>query len=130
MSMSTQRAVLEAIRGMIDAQGSFAPVMMGTLPAEDGLSMAASAGREVETTLAQERTLRLDVVVSARHREQAAALDALCRIHEGLAIAALPSGAGWQVTGIRTGSAPALVGLEGSQWLYGSALEVTYAEWQ
>ena len=127
--MSQQRRVLEALHAIIDTLGAYAPVHMGAMPAADGIAMAVTAGREVTRTLAQERTITLDVTLNAKHSNQAAALDALCRIHEALAhLAALPSGEGWQVINIRTGSAPACLGREETQWLYGSALAVTYTD--
>lgn len=126
--MSIQAQVLDALRMLIDAQGSFATVAIGALPTENGLSMTVSTGRVSETTLAYGSTVALDVALNAKHEQQATALDALCAIHEALArMAGLPAGERWQMIAIRTSGAPGYLGREGGQWLYGSGLTVEYS---
>ena len=63
--MSAQMEALEALRGMIDALNNFAPVSVGALPANPGLSIALTAGREGEATLAllRNETLSLGAAV-------------------------------------------------------------------
>ena len=126
--MSAQAEALEALRGMIDALNNFAPVSVGELPANQGLSIALASGREGEATLALGRVLLLDVTLNARHANQRLALDTLCRIHETLARQAqLPGGVGWQMIAVKTGSSPGYLGRQNGQWLYGSALTVICA---
>lgn len=125
--MSIQAQVLDALRMLIDAQGCFATAAIGALPADNGISMAVTAGRVNETTLDGGGTVTLDVALNAKHEQQATAMDALCAIHEALARKTeLPVGDGWRMVTIRTGGAPGYLGREGGQWLYGSALAVEY----
>lgn len=125
--MSIQVQVLEALCAVIDAMGNYAPVSVGPLPADHSLSMAVTTGRSTNATLSGGATVTLDIVLNAKHENQATALDTLCAIHEALTGAnTLPGGEGWQVTAVRTGTAPGYLNREGGQWLYGSALSVEY----
>ncbi len=126
--MSIQAQVLAALREMIDALALFAPVQMGALPAEDGLSMAASAGRAQAVTLAGGSSVALDVALACKHTDQTVALDTLCLLCEALVKASpLPAGDGWQITAVRLNAAPAYVDRDGTRWLYGGALTVEYS---
>ena len=125
--MSMQAQVLEALRELIDAQGGCAPVTVGPMPPENGIAMFPAAGRVTQATLAGDAAVTLDVALNARYASQAAALEALCALHEALTrLHALPAGNGWRMTGIRTATLPAYADQEGGQWLYGSALTVEY----
>ena len=125
--MSKQAQVLDALRLLIDAQGSFAAVTIGALPTENGLWLAVSTGRVSETTLAYGNMVALDVALNAKHDQQSTALETLCALHEALtSVAGLPVGEGWQMIAIRTNGAPGYLGREGGQWLYGSGLTVEY----
>lgn len=126
--MSMQAQVLEALRNLIDARGGNAPVTVGPMPPENGISILPAAGRVTQTTLAGGETVTLEVALNARNASQAAALEALCALHEALArLDELPAGAGWQMTAIRSSALPAYVEQEEGQWLYGSALMVEYS---
>ena len=123
--MSIQAQVLDALQMLIAAHAF--GVAVGALPAENGFSMAVSAGRVLETTLANGCTLALDVALNAKYSNPQTGLDALCGIHEALtALDRLPMGNGWQMIAIRTGGAPGYLGREGGQWLYASTLTVEY----
>lgn len=125
--MGVQTQVLKALQALLESLLGM-PAHMGPLPAEAGLAMAASMGRESEPTLAGGRTVALDVTLTMKHPSQQAALDTLCRAHEALACAQpLPLGEGWQVVAVHTASAPGYLDRTGDQWLYGSALTVVYA---
>ena len=125
--MSIQKQVLDALRAMVETAAGGLPVNVGQLPTENCLSVTVSTGRVSKETLANGSNVTLDVVLSIRHAQQEAAMDTLCGIHETLTRAhALPSGDGWQMLSIRTGSAPGYLAYEGTQWQYGSALTVEY----
>ncbi len=125
--MGVQTQVLQALRAMLEGLLGL-PAHMGPLPAEAGLAMAASTGRESEPTLAGGRTVALDITLTMKHPNQQTALDTLCRAQEALVSAqALPLGAGWQVVAITVASAPGYLDRSGEQWLYGGALTAVYA---
>lgn len=126
--MSIQTRVLAALRDLINATEPFAPVAMGALPAGDGLCMAVSTGRNSALTLANSYTAVMDVALTCKHADRAAALDALCLIQEALTgLQALPSGENWQMISVRTDGAPGYLDRDGERWLYGGTLAVTYA---
>ncbi|MDD3212309.1 MAG: hypothetical protein PHY64_01475 [Eubacteriales bacterium] len=126
--MSIQSQILTALRGLIDDLGFFAPVSMGALPAEDGLSLSVSTGQADEETLSGGQTVSLDVAVACKHQNQNVAMDTLCTLQETLRRAtALPAGDGWQMIAVRINGAAGYLGRDEARWLYGGGLTVVYA---
>lgn len=124
--MSALLDAFKAVMGLVlDAQDVFPTVSVGSLPAEDSLCMALSAGGESDVALTLRGNLSVDIVVNDKHKDQAKAIDALADIHHALTgIQELPSGDGWQILSIATSSAPTFIEFDGDQWLYGSGLDV------
>ena len=125
--MSIQKQVFDALIALADGVGSYAAISIGTLPKDSGISAGISTGGAQSVTLAHGGQYTLDIVLNAKHTNQAAALDALCCIHEQLTrLHDLPSGQGWQMTAIRTNGAPSTAGRDGNQWLCVSGLTIEY----
>ena len=128
MSESVQMQVLEALRVYVDGLCAGYPLTIGALPERNALCMVVSTGRCVDTTLAQGMTVTLDVTLNMKHERQLTAMDVLCGIHEAFnALVVLPAGDCWQMIAVRTTGAPGYIDREDDgQWLYGSALAVSY----
>ena len=125
--MSIQKQVFDALATLVDGVGSYAAVDIGTLPRDSGICLGISTGGTQSVTLAHGGQHTLDIVLNAKHPNQAMALDALCCIHEQLTrLHDLPSGEGWQLTAIRTNGAPSTIGRDGNQWLCVSGLTIEY----
>lgn len=124
--MSAMLDAFKSLMGLVlDAQDVFLQVSVGTLPAEDSLCMALSAGGESSVSLDLRGDLSMDIVVNDKHKDQTKAIDALADIHHNItAIKNLPTGDGWQILSISTSSAPTFIEFDGDQWLYGSGLDV------
>jgi hypothetical protein len=126
--MSIQTQVIQALCALIDALKLFAPVSVGSLPQGEGLALAVSSGHMETVTLSHGGVTVLDVALTCKHTQQATAMDTLCHIHEALCqTTTLPGGEGWQMIALRTASAPGYADRDGTLWLYGSALSLTYA---
>ena len=125
--MSMQQQIMDAVAALIDAQGHYATLVYGPLPAENSLCMAPSTGAVQEVTLAHGGAYTLNLVLNGKHSNQGAVRDALFSIHEYLnKLGTYPTGTGWAVTGIRTNGAPGYIDREENQWMYGSSIEIDY----
>ncbi|MEG0513618.1 MAG: hypothetical protein RR653_12990 [Clostridia bacterium] len=123
--------IMEAVLGMLNAIHPYAQVTLGTLPATDGICLACAGGEPTATFFNRAQVVALDVVINAKHTSGKLALTALCDIHRALTRAEhYPEGLQWQLLHISTASEPALLEIDpaGQQWLYGSAVTVTYYE--
>lgn len=125
--MSIQQQILDAVATLIDAQGYYATLVYGSLPAENGLCMAPSTGSVQEVTLAHGGEYAMQCVLNGKHSNQGTVRDTLFSAHEYLnKLSAYPSGTGWAVVGIKTNGSPGYVDREENQWLYGSSIEIDY----
>ena len=125
--MSIQTRVLATLVAMINSAPLFVPVTQGPLPSDGGISLNVTGGRTETVTLSGGQTVTLEIALNSKHTDRAAALDALCALHEALTRAdALPSGEGWQIVALRTAAAPGYLDRDGAHWLFGSTLNVTY----
>ena len=125
--MSIQTRVLATLVAMINSASLFVPVTQGPLPSDGGISLNVTGGRTETVTLSGGQTVTLEIALNSKHTDRAAALDALCLLHEALTRAdALPCGEGWQIVALRTAAAPGYLDRDGAYWLFGSTLNVTY----
>ncbi|HNX61820.1 MAG TPA: hypothetical protein PKN45_04185 [Candidatus Limiplasma sp.] len=125
--MSIQTRVLATLVAMINSAPLFVPVTQGPLPSDGGISLNVTGGRTETVTLSGGQTVTLEIALNSKHTDRAAALDALCALHEALTRAdALPCGEGWQIVALRTAAAPGYLDRDGAYWLFGSTLNVTY----
>lgn len=125
--MSIQQQILDAVATLIDARGNYAALVYGSLPEENGLSLAPSTGSVSAVTLAHGGEYAMQCVLNGKHANQGTVRDTLFAIHEALnKLSAYPSGTGWAVTEIQTNAAPGYIDREETQWLYGSSLTIAY----
>lgn len=125
--MSIQKSVFDGVKTLVNALNNYASVLVGSLPADNGICMAASTGSVLQTTLAHGGQYSMDIVLNAKHESQSMCMDTLQTIHEALnKTKTYPTGTDWAVTAIRTNGAPGYLGRDEAQWLYGSGLTVEY----
>ena len=124
--MSAYLMALDALSDLVLAcQTVYGSIQIGSLPAEDSLVIAPSAGGVENVGLGLNGDLNIDVVCNAKHKQQRMVIDALAEIHRLLPrMMNLPSGDGWQILSISTSSSPTFIEFDGDQYLYGSGLEV------
>ena len=125
---SIYNSVLLAVIELASAAEPYAPILVGSLPHDNGLSMAIAAG---SPTYSMDKGARheLSIVLNGKHTDQATVSNTLGELHELLTTrTTYPTTAeGCQITSIETLSAPAYLDREdNSQWLYGSSLRVKF----
>ena len=121
-------SVLLAVIGMAETADPYAPILIGSLPVDNGLSMAIAAGSPVYSMDKGARH-ELTLVFNGKHTDQAVVSDTLGALHELLTTRTdYPTTAeGCQITSVETLSAPSYLDRENnSQWLYGSSLRVKF----
>lgn len=126
--MSMYAEVLKAVIDLTAGMGLYAPVLIGSMPLENGLSIAIAAGAP-EYDMDRGERHELSLVLNGKHENQHTVLDALGEAHRLLTMRTdFPvTPGGCQITGIETISAPSYIGREDNkQWLYGSSLRVRF----
>lgn len=126
--MSIFESVLGAVIGMIDALRLYAPVMVGSLPADNGIAIAKTGGAPTYM-MGGDTSYNMTVVINAKHAEQQKAAEALGAIHETLPLARpyTPTSDGCQITSIESTSLPSYLDREeNGQWLYGSSMNIRF----
>jgi hypothetical protein len=104
-------------------------IIHGSLPQENGLAMYAAPGSEDVAYLDRGGTYSIDLVLNGKHSNRQTVASALSNIHVKLSqLKTYTKGVGWEITNIRSGTAPNFIEQEASskQWVYGSILEVTF----
>ena len=127
--MNLYDRVLDAVLAMAGQVDLYAPILVGSLPEDDGIAMAVSAGGPDRTFLRKAGGLySMSLVVNAKHTDQAEASNALGRIHEHLTRSLrYPQGTDYQITDIQTVGGPSYAGREqNGQWLYVSSVRVNF----
>lgn len=124
--MNAFQEAFDALRKlMLDAQGVYDKVHVGALPPNDSMCAVISTGAETNTDIGHHGDLDIDVVLNAKHKSQAAVIDALTDVHYMLSrMTDLPKGNGWQLLDVSTSSFPTFVEHDGDQFLYGSGFRV------
>lgn len=107
----------------------YAPILVGATPAENGIGIAWTGGTEKWYRHTSAAKTSMTVVLNAKHKSQATALNALSRIHAAMnAIRRFEPTDAYRIFSIKTQNAPAFAGREKSgQWVYVSSLTVTFA---
>ena len=120
--------VFDAVVDLAQIDGLYANIVVGSLPADNGVSMAIGAGHPTATDLVKGMAYELDIVLNTKHRNQRTAFAALCQIHDKLTKATdYPNEPAFQITNISTTAAPNYIDREDTgQWLYGSTLRVNF----
>lgn len=110
---------------VLSCQDVYDSIDFGSMPSNDSLVFAPSAGVSENVALDLSGDLNLDIVCNAKHKYQRQAIDALADIHHYLPrLKNLPHTDDWQILSISTSSSPTFIEFDGDQYLYGSGLEV------
>ena len=125
---SIYNSVLLAVIEMASAAEPYAPILVGSLPHDNGLSMAIAAG---SPTYSMDKGARheLTIAFNGKHTDQALVSDTLGKLHELLTTRTdyPTTSEGCQITNIETLASPSYLDRENnSQWLYGSSLRVRF----
>lgn len=126
--MSVYTNVLDAVIGMAGSINLYAPVVVGALPPDNGISMTFSGGSPPSTFWNKGTIQAISVVLNGKHTNQKKVADVLSDIHASLTRRnEYPNTDDFQIMDIATISAPNLIGREqNDQWLYGSSLRITF----
>lgn len=126
--MSVINDVLIAVIGMTDNLNLYAPIIIGSLPTDNGLCMAIAAGGANSTFLDKGMQYVIDVVFNGKHENQQTISDTLNNVHQALTQTKnYPQTSTYQITNIETSSTPTYLDREANkQWLYGSSLRIKF----
>lgn len=126
--MTDVNTVLLAVIALAQATNPYATIMIGPLPADNGISMTVSSGFDESSFMSRNAVVTLDVVCNGKHTDQQAVSEALNAIHEALTRAlSYPTSTTWQILNIKTSALPSYIEKQDNgQFLYGSALTVEY----
>ncbi len=126
--MSVYEDVLLAVIDMAAAAKPYAPILIGALPADNGISITWASGAPRSAFFSRNAVVQMTAALNAKHAQQLCCCDVLGRIHHVLTWRkTYPEADAWQITDIATIGAPAYIGREqNNQWLYGSSLRVTF----
>ena len=120
--------VLETAIEMTEDLDLYAPVIVGSLPPDNGITMTISGGSPPSTFWDKDTIQSISVVLNGKNSNQKTVADALSNIHASLTRRVdYPSTNDFQIMDIATISAPNLIGREqNNQWIYGSSLRITF----
>lgn len=126
--MSVVNDVLTAVVNMINDLQPYSPVIIGSMPPDNGLSIAIASGAPDATFLTKSTAYSISVVFNGKHSNQQIVSDFLNNAHQALTQAtAYPATDTYQITNIETIGAPNYIGREqNNQWLYGSSLAIKF----
>lgn len=125
--MSVINDVLLAVIGMVTLD-LYAPIKIGSLPADNGLSIYIGTGDPSETFHTKGMRYELDLVLNGKHSDAKVVSDALNDIHQSLTQTKVyPKTNDYQITNIETIISPNYRDREDNgQILYGSGLRVHF----
>jgi len=124
--MSVFNSILLDLVSMLDALGLYAPVKIGALPPDNGLSVAYGTGTPDAVYVDRGLRYRLYVVFNGKHTNAQTVSDALGNAHIALARrTSFPPSDAYQILSISTIGSPSYLSREeGEQILYGSSLSI------
>lgn len=120
--------ILLSVIQMASTIDLYSPIVIGALPADNGISCAISTGSPVSVFQDKSMTYQIDVVLNGKHSDQQTVSDTLNNIHIALTQTKnYPNAADFQITDISTVSLPSYLDREeNKQYLYGSSLTVKF----
>lgn len=121
--------ILQAVIALAQTPSLYASIVIGSLPAENGLCAYIGSGGPDEIHFDRGSTNTLYIAVNGKHSDQQLVVQALSDIHKRLTCSvAYPSGTDWSITNIQTSATPKRIGEEdsGRQYLWGSILQVDF----
>ena len=119
--------IIDYVCDLIEAETNISPVV-GAMPPTDGVGIQQSSGSVMSEYLPRTSLHRTTLVINAKNRSQATALQNLVDIHEALTKRiGYESTDAYQITTIRTVNSPDFLGQENDEaYMYGSAVEVLW----
>ena len=126
--MSVVNDVLLQVVNLMQQTNPYSAIVIGAMPAENGIACQISTGAPVSTFLDKGMAYQFNLVLNGKHSEQQTVSETLNNIHHALVKArSYPSTEEYQITNIETISAPAYISREeNKQYLYGSSLRVSF----
>lgn len=126
--MAVYTEICEYLRVGINSLHLYADAVIGSMPAENGISLYTGAGTATDTYFDKGSVNDLFVTVNAKHSSNQTALNALSAIHTHFCrLKTYGSGADWQIANIETATAPNYIEQDDrGQYAYGSILRVTF----
>ena len=129
MSESIINQAIEAVAGIINGMGLFAPITRGALGTEESLVCGIGPTRPETVWLDKNQYIPIDFTINGKHKNLATLSDAMNLIHETLTMMLVyPTGNRWQITDIATLTEPQVIGIEqDNRWIMASSLLVRVA---
>ena len=126
--MSVINDVLLDVIGMMNATKPYADIIIGAMPADNGIACAIATGSPDTTFLDKSKSYQLTLVLNGKNSDQKTVSDALNDIHQALTqTESYTDTTTYQITDIDTISTPSYIGREeNKQYLYGSSLRVRF----
>lgn len=126
--MSVINSVLLDVIGLAQINGLYCDIVIGSMPPDNGISIAIGAGGPSTTFLTKGMAYEIYCVINGKNTDAQTVSDALNDIHQALTqTKTYPTGATYQITDIETVATPAYSGREeNSQWLYSSSVRVKF----
>lgn len=126
--MSVVNEVVEAVIGMMNANGELGRVTRGALPTGAGIVCEIGPSFVGELYMDKNTFVPLDLTINGKHKNLKTLSDRINNIHSALTRRRVyPSGEGWQITDIKTESLPQIIGREeNNEWLMASGLTVEF----
>jgi len=116
--------LLNDILGLLGNVDLYSKVMIGSMPADNGIAMYLSPGAPDIIDLKKNTINEISLVVNAKHENQLICLQALSDIHYYLTVSQNYPG---NILDIETSTSPNYLDREeNGQWLYGSILNVKF----
>ena len=124
--MSAIDEAIEAVIGLMNDTGPFAPVTRGALPTGVGLVCEIGPSTPEEVYLDKNCYIPLDVTLNGKHPNLQTLSEEMNAIHSNLTRATeYPEGEGWQIVDITNNTLPQIVDREdNNEWLMASSLSV------
>lgn len=126
--MNVFNNVLLSVIQMMQEVELYAPVVIGALPADNGISCTVSTGAPSSVFLEKGMAYQMDVVLNGKHSDQQTVSDTLNNIHLALTkTKRYPNTSDFQITNIESVSLPSYLDREeNKQFLYGSSLLIKF----
>lgn len=129
MSDSIINQAIEAVAGIINGMGLFAPITRGALGTGESLSCEIGPTSPETVWFDKNQYIPVDLTINGKHGDLSILSDTMNLIHEHLTMMRnYPRGTTWQITDIATMTEPQIIGREqDNRWMMASALYVRIA---
>ena len=126
--MSVVNDVLLAVIGMAQIEDLYAPIRIGSLPADNGIAMHIVIGSPDTTFQSKSSVQEIQCAIYAKNFDAEKASNALNDIHQALTqTKTYPQTNDYQIVNIITTESPNYLDREDNgQWLYSSAVSIRF----